>query len=407
MNPNCTMQIGYRMTKIQSSLLLILAVVVTACDTAVNKGDVVAQDETSIDVPKSKDGEGQSTNSIEEHETVTISSSSEIDTEDDIDSINDSIKDTESEAVLDSDTDTLLNSELGELDSNTESTVDDSDGEIAADTESSQLDSDTEGGNETGVDIGTASSSNTESTDETVATETLPTDIYDTFTDDTNTETDTDSDTGEMVSKLRICLSPGHPSSEGDKLYEAIINRKVAFYLEELLLQAGYDVLIAVEDISKVEIFETDFDNEGEWEQSLLVSVSLDDRVDICNNFDADYFISLHHNAFEDPTPNYTMTLYAEATDGVPYSGDTVEWAELTTESLTEVMSVTGGYTRGDRSFLGFGLKVLQETSMPAIMTEASFYTNPSERLLLNQNDYLEGEAGAIFDGFDDFQQMQ
>lgn len=422
---NSTVQIGQGMTKIQIAQSLILTVVVAACDTVATNEETT--DDTSLQISDTAK-KNEDDDSLDEHETGDISSSSEIDIDTeggDTDSTGNAISDTESEAADDSDSETLFDSELKELgsDSDTESPTDDPYSESATETESHPQDSDTEGGVETDGDTDmvsdsedepiddTASSSDTESTNETtVATETLPTDMEDTFTDDTDIETEieteTDSDTEEVASKLRICLSPGHPSSEGDKLYEAIINRKVAFYLEDLLLQSGYDVLIAVEDISRAEIFEANFDNEGDWEQSLLVTVSLDDRVDICNNFDADYFISLHHNAFEDPTPNYTLTLYAEASEGVPYSEDTVEWAELTTEYLTEAMSVTGGYTRGDRSFLGFGLKVLQETTMPAILTEGSFYTNPDERLLLNQNDYLEGEAGAIFDGFTEFQQM-
>ena len=30
---------------------------------------------------------------------------------------------------------------------------------------------------------------------------------------------------------FRVCLSPGHPSYEDDKPYDAIINRKVVFFL--------------------------------------------------------------------------------------------------------------------------------------------------------------------------------
>jgi N-acetylmuramoyl-L-alanine amidase len=206
----------------------------------------------------------------------------------------------------------------------------------------------------------------------------------------------------EGGNKAKVCLCPGHPSSTGDKLYEAIINRKVGFYLEDLLSAAGYDVNNIINDITREEIFASDFDNEGAYEQSLLQVKSLADRVATCNDWGADYFISIHHNAVDDSSANYTLTLYAERTAGEPYNSANVDWAETTVDHLYDVMSVTAGYARGDRSFLGFGLYVIQNTDMPAILTEGSFYSNPAERTRLNRDSYLEGEAGAIFDGFID-----
>jgi N-acetylmuramoyl-L-alanine amidase len=200
-----------------------------------------------------------------------------------------------------------------------------------------------------------------------------------------------------------VCLDPGHPSSAGDKLYEAIINRKVGFYLEDLLREAGYDVLLTVDDITEEEIFEEEFDNEGSAEQSMLEIVGLGARADACNSWLADYFISIHHNAVDDPSPNYTLVLYGEDTGHEPLYPGAVTWAELTTDYLFEAMEVTDGYTRGDRTFLGFGLYMLQNTDMIGILTEGSFYSNPQERERLNDNEYLEGEAWAIFDGFAEF----
>jgi N-acetylmuramoyl-L-alanine amidase len=200
-----------------------------------------------------------------------------------------------------------------------------------------------------------------------------------------------------------VCLDPGHPSSEGDKLYEAIINRKVGFYLEDLLREAGYDVLLTVDDITEEEIFEEGFDNEGAAEQSLLEVVGLGERVDACNAWLAEYFVSIHHNAVDDPNPNYTLVLFGEDMSLDPLFPGAPTWAELTAGYLFEAMEVTDEYARGDRTFLGFGLYVLQNTDMIGILTEGSFYSNPEERERLNDDDYLEGEAWAIFDGFAEF----
>jgi N-acetylmuramoyl-L-alanine amidase len=203
--------------------------------------------------------------------------------------------------------------------------------------------------------------------------------------------------------KARVCLDPGHPSSAGDKLYEAIINRKVAFYLEDMLRDAGYEVLIVVDDISREELFDDDFDNEGAAEQALLEITTLGARTEACNDWLADFFISIHHNAVSDPNPNYTLTIYGQATNLSPWFEGAPAWADYTTDRLLEAMEVTGGYVWGDRSALGFGLYVLQNTDMIGILTEGSFYSNPAERARLNDNEYLYGEADAIFNGFLDF----
>jgi N-acetylmuramoyl-L-alanine amidase len=201
-----------------------------------------------------------------------------------------------------------------------------------------------------------------------------------------------------------VCLDPGHPSSDGDKLWEAIINRKVGFYLEDLLRGAGYDVLTTTDDIDEATIFDDGFDNEGAEEQAMLVVTSLGSRTDACNAWPADYFISLHHNAVTDTTVNYTLTIYGEDTAYAPWFADAPTWAAVTSDYLYDAMDVDDLNTWGDRSALGYGLYVLQNTDAIGILTEGSFYSNPDEYALLNtSNEYLYGEAEAIFAAFDVF----
>jgi N-acetylmuramoyl-L-alanine amidase len=201
-----------------------------------------------------------------------------------------------------------------------------------------------------------------------------------------------------------VCLDPGHPSSTGDKLWESIINRKVGFYLEDLLRASGFDVLLTTDDIDEETIFADDFDNEGAEEQALLVVSSLGSRTGACNAWPADYFISLHHNAVTDTSVNYTLTIYGEDTGFNPWFADAPGWAAATTDYLYDAMDVTGYQTWGDRSALGYGLYVLQNTDAVGILTEGSFYSNLDEYDLLNtSNDYLYGEAEAIFAAFDEF----
>jgi len=225
---------------------------------------------------------------------------------------------------------------------------------------------------------------------------------------DTDGEADAGSDSGADTDTdgfiANVCLDPGHPSSDGDKLWESIINRKVGFYLEDLLRAAGYDVLQTTDDIDEETIFADDFDNEGPAEQAMLVVTSLESRTDDCNAWPADYFISIHHNAVTDTSVNYTLTIYGEDSGYEPWFTGALDWASITTDYLYDAMNVDGYQTWGDRSALGYGLWVLQNTEMIGILTEGSFYSNPDEYGLLNtSNDYLYGEAEAIFAAFAEF----
>jgi N-acetylmuramoyl-L-alanine amidase len=205
--------------------------------------------------------------------------------------------------------------------------------------------------------------------------------------------------------RARVCLDPGHPSFEDDRLYEAIINRKVAFYVKELLEGAGYQVLMTTSDLTEEEIFAFDFNNDGASEQSRLEVLSLEDRAEACNGWHGEYFISVHHNKGFDVTRNITAVYYGQNQHFRPWHEDAPIWAQLTAMRLYEVMATNDKKSGGDQNRLGLSLTVLEKVDAVGILTEASFYSHPEERSRLNQNPYLEKEAKAIVDGFIAFAQ--
>jgi N-acetylmuramoyl-L-alanine amidase len=211
---------------------------------------------------------------------------------------------------------------------------------------------------------------------------------------------------GEPVEPLaRVCLDPGHPSFEDDRLYEAIINRKVAFYVKELLEGAGYQVLMTTSDLTEEEMFVSEFSNQGVSEQSRLEVVSLEDRAEACNGWNGDYFISIHHNKGFDETRNVTAVYYGQDRHFRPWHEDGPIWAQLTAARLYDVMETKDKKSGGDQHRLGFSLTLLEKVHAVGILTEASFYSHPEERSRLNQNPYLANEAKAIADGFIEFVQ--
>lgn len=197
-----------------------------------------------------------------------------------------------------------------------------------------------------------------------------------------------------------ICLSPGHPSYDGDKYYEAVINRKVAWLLKYRLVETGYAVAMAVEDLMPTELFFSNQGNEDEvlWEN--LTVMTPEEKANRCNDAGADFVISIHHNYSYHVETNQTMVFYTLDDVYRPVHKEAKTWAETTAEYLGKVMKTSDSYAIADMERLGFQLGILSNSNAPGILTEASFYSNPEERRRLNDDTYLIDEAEAIFRAF-------
>ncbi len=185
------------------------------------------------------------------------------------------------------------------------------------------------------------------------------------------------------LSGLKICLDPGHGAYPTIKPFETIINLKVGFDLQEYLESANVDTAIL-----------TRTDN--------IQNPSLSEREFIANSNAVDWFNSIHHNAF-DGTANYALVLYEELYSGDPEWPEAVTMSQIMAEDLWTALRTTTWYVRGDRSFLGYNLGVLNDLQMPGELTEASFFDHTPERNRLRNDDYLKMEARALFTSFLDY----
>ena len=197
-----------------------------------------------------------------------------------------------------------------------------------------------------------------------------------------------------------VCLSPGHPSYEGDKLYEAIINRKVAWLLAMQLLESDINVVFAVEDVPPDKLFFSDLSNDDAQLVSHLKVMTPEEKANRCNDAGADYLISIHHNFAYSGEMNQTMVFYTLDENYRPLHNEAKSWAATTAKFLGKVMKTDDSYAIADLERIGFPLGILTNASMPGILTEASFYSNPKERARLNDDAYLATEAEAIFNAF-------
>ncbi|MCG7385918.1 N-acetylmuramoyl-L-alanine amidase family protein [Paenibacillus sp. ACRRY] len=117
--------------------------------------------------------------------------------------------------------------------------------------------------------------------------------------------------------------------------------------------------------------------------------LSLQQRVEMAELNQADIFISIHGNKFTTPDPNGIETLYSR-----------IESKTLADMLHTHIMPVTGLKDRGVKMV---SLHVTRETSMPAVLLELGFMSNPTDEALMLTEDYQERCAEAIVDGIIEF----
>lgn len=182
---------------------------------------------------------------------------------------------------------------------------------------------------------------------------------------------------------MKFCLDPGHGDYPNDKPYETRINLRVANFLKDYLESYNAWVITTRQDSA--------------------VYVSLSDREYIANSNNVDFFLSIHHNAFQG-NANYTLMLYEQKSNNQPeWPGQSDVMCNIMANYLYQYLYTTDKYVRGDLSFLGFNLGVLNDLLMPGVLSEASFWDFPPEVHRLNSLGYLKLEAFALVHSFLDY----
>lgn len=194
-----------------------------------------------------------------------------------------------------------------------------------------------------------------------------------------------------------IVLDPGHGGDAhipGFKkgptgVREAEMNFRVAILLKRLLEDAGAIVLLT---------------RDGDYD------LSLTERANVANNaprpdggVGADLFISLHHNAADRPTANYTSVWFHGPVDRASVDLDIARYVQIhVTEALRTIVP-PGQTIFNDRQMYAGGFGVLRAARVPSILTESSFYTHPEEEQRLRDSIYNLRQAYAIYRALCDY----
>ncbi|EON76106.1 N-acetylmuramoyl-L-alanine amidase [Lunatimonas lonarensis] len=188
-----------------------------------------------------------------------------------------------------------------------------------------------------------------------------------------------------------ICLDPGHGGTADTDQYrvglagerEEWINLRVGLVLKRLLEKAGATVLMT-------------------RESDLLVSLA--DRAEMAVANKADMFVSIHHNATADRSVNFPI-VYFHGSAEENLAG--VRLAKLIGDSFVASMfkgqselSVVSDFA----IFPNSGAGVLRGTyGIPAVVAEASFFSDPKEEKRLRRRSYNQKEAKAYFEAISAF----
>ncbi len=191
----------------------------------------------------------------------------------------------------------------------------------------------------------------------------------------------------KFLKGVRICLNPGHGGDAAQRGFkrgptgvrEAEVNLRVALYLADLLRAAGAEVLLT---------------------RTSDVELRYAERARIGNEWPADLFIALHHNAISSkPEVNYTTVWYHETVDHRPSN---LDLARYLSDGLIDALGLelkTAVPLKSDQLMYADGFAVLRHAEVTAALTESSFYTNPEEEQRLRRPEYNLREAYGLFVG--------
>jgi N-acetylmuramoyl-L-alanine amidase len=187
--------------------------------------------------------------------------------------------------------------------------------------------------------------------------------------------------TGGKLSEKTIVVDPGH----GDKivgarracggtiLKEEEINLAIGLELQKLLEEEGTDVVMT----------RTDGSNLGDTQAEDLAG-----RVKVAEDAGADLFVSIHCNATRSGSE-----AKKSGTETYHYSARSFWLADAVQTKLVSGLGTHNGGTRVAR------FHVLRNTSMPAILVEVAYLSNPEDQKNLADPEFRKKAAKAIFDG--------
>jgi len=196
---------------------------------------------------------------------------------------------------------------------------------------------------------------------------------------------------------VKIYLDPGHGGEQNPDIPGSEIGTtgySGFFVAEDGIFEKDVNLPIAL----KVRDMLENINAEVRMSRTTDTEVSLFDRAREANEFGADLFVSIHNNAASDQDVGGTMVLY-------PPRGTIDGTKDLAADMSLEMAENLG--TRNIGAIERDDLVVLNETTVPSVLTECVFMTNPQEEQLIISNEGQQLAAEGIFDSITNFFMQQ
>ena len=186
--------------------------------------------------------------------------------------------------------------------------------------------------------------------------------------------------------KPLVVIDPGHGGPEpgavgydsnGTLYKESTYTFKISKYLKSKLESYGFDVIMT---------------RDGDYDLELI------DRANVANRNDADFFISVHHNAALSKTAKGAWTGYPGYKYNPISQGSYTESAlisKLLQDAYANVGLQSADPTR-DQDYTGYTYSVNRNSSMRSVLTEIGFITNESDLSKITDDGFQRGVASEI-----------
>lgn len=125
------------------------------------------------------------------------------------------------------------------------------------------------------------------------------------------------------------------------------------------------------------------------------VFVPLFRRVEIARQADASIFVSIHYNSARTPAAQGIEVFFYDSKEEKQRASASKRLADVI---LSRLIRRTSAHSRGVKHG---NFYVIREISIPAIIVEGGFISNPAERANLRSIDYQEKIARGVADGID------
>lgn len=178
---------------------------------------------------------------------------------------------------------------------------------------------------------------------------------------------------------------PGKVAEDGCR--EKDINLAIAKKVQEKLKKADVEVIMTRDNDEMLH----DAGNTGEKTRDMQI------RCEIINTSRAACAVSIHQNSFGSTSVKGAQVFY--------YAGSEQgqEFARIMQQQLVEKLNPSNTRVcKADSSYY-----LLRKTSVPLVIVECGFLSNPQEAALLQTEDFQDRAAGAICAGIEEFLEIQ